>query len=177
MLSNYYILFGSQIPWKSCIKIEDSLGAFISYTFSISNAIEKYIIPQPQICPLIIDLWIIPNKTITLKHKMIKNEIGDIDERLRRNKLRFIKKVCNSNDITQTSYSMQECLWSANIRHGLKHKNVNRIVFIIDRRYRNKDYLYCYIPPSKYSKLQQNVNDILHICQVWIFLWCYLMDF
>ena len=39
--ANYYILFGQQISWNPTIKIMDSLGAFMSYTFSMSSAISS----------------------------------------------------------------------------------------------------------------------------------------
>ena len=34
--------------------------------FGMNEAIKEYIEPSPPICPLIIDLWIIPNKTILI---------------------------------------------------------------------------------------------------------------
>ena len=104
-----YILFGHQISYCPVIKIKDSLCAFISYTFAMSNAVQKYMSPSPQIYPLIIDFWIIPKSTVTVgNNKELQDEIGDIDERLREHKLRFIKKCCSDDDMIQTAFRIHE---------------------------------------------------------------------
>eukprot|EP01083_Nonionella_stella_P150733 480647_1 len=144
ILEQYHVSFGDEISFAPAIQIMDSMPAFMSYTCSMSNAIHRYMSGASGVCPLVVDLWIIPNKTIRLEDS-IHNDIGDIQRRLRCNKLRYVKECISPSDVHQTSHDMEQCI--------RKNKNANRLVFVIDRRYQNTDYLYCFVPPSKHYLL------------------------
>ena len=135
------------------LKINDSMSCFISYTYGMNAAIKEYIQPSPPRCPLIIDLWIIPNAVIDADAKHIDNKIGDIQQRLQRNKVLFITKKCKV-----------ECWASTEIANALQENNMNRVIFIIDRRYNKKqDTLYCIVPPSEYGTVINETFDLLNL--------------
>ena len=167
---NQYIkLFGSPIELTNSpnIKIMDNFAVFISYTLSMSNAIKQYVDPKPPKNKVIIDFWIIPNKTVNKDNENVAldNNIGDIELRLKNNKIVYIKKQCKSCNITLNTTKILQCLSSLEIRNELNQRDLNRVIFIIDRRYsknNNKDYLYCYIPPNEYGKIIGR-DDLLNI--------------
>ena len=137
------------------IQISDSMSAFLSYTISMSNAIKQYVDPKPPTCPLIIDFWIIPNLTIGADGPL-ENEIGDIEHRLKSNRLIYTKKACTPKNVDLNIDKIIQCLSSKDITDALQERNLNRVVFIIDRRYstivKGKDFMFCYVPPNEYSK-------------------------
>ena len=144
------------------ILIQDCFAAFLSYTLSMSNAIKQYIDPQPPIRPLIIDFWIIPNLTIGAEGPL-ENQIGDIEHRLKSNRLIYTKKTCTPKNVDLNIDKIIQCLSSKDIMDALKQRELNRVVFIIDRRLKGKDFMYCYVPPDEYAKIT-GFDDVLSIC-------------
>eukprot|EP01084_Bolivina_argentea_P003152 5876_1 len=145
--------FGRELSLSPQYKIKDDMTAFMSYVLSVNIAIKKFIEPDPPICPIIIDLWIIPNCVIDITNngKKIENTIGNIRKRLRQNKIVFVDppKKCNPQDINGFSQKILKCL--SDKQKYLKENNLNRIIFIVDRRYKQKDTMYCILPPAPYS--------------------------
>eukprot|EP01084_Bolivina_argentea_P052513 96466_1 len=169
LFDQYCSQFGGPISIVPSIKIKDNVAAFISYIFGMNAAIKQYITPQPKlICPLVIDFWIIPNGTVNVNNKneeIINNDIGNIYHRLKQNKLKYIKRKCSPN-ILQFSKHIMNCLLNKTISTQMKKHQLSRVIFIVDRRYSNKDTdsLYCILPPPEYGKIITNSSyDALNI--------------
>eukprot|EP01084_Bolivina_argentea_P087992 158852_1 len=105
--------FGQPISMNPSIKINDSMSVFISYIFGFNSAVKQYIKPEPLICPFILDLWIIPNRTIRVHNNTeteIDNDIGNILQRLKQNKVKYSKQSCVPDDISKFTKQITSCL-------------------------------------------------------------------
>ena len=148
--------------------IKDSLTAYISYTVGMNAAIKQYITPEPPICPMVIDFWIIPNRTVDVddEHKEIDNDIGNISVLLRQNKLKhFTVKTCSPNDVRRFAKQIDDSLNERQIRDNMKLLRLQRVLFIVDRRYKRVDRLYCILPPVEYGDLASSWFDVLNLSQ------------
>ena len=118
---------------KPRIKIKDSMYVFMSYIFGMNMAIRKYIEPTPSQCPLVIDFWIIPNRTVMVSgvdvEQGMDNDIGNIKKRLDQNKVTYTKKKCTADDIAMftkqiTNYFRNYLINQCDLN---KYKNLNEI--------------------------------------------------
>eukprot|EP01084_Bolivina_argentea_P022774 42356_1 len=153
------------------IKIKDSMAAFMSYIFGINAAIKQFIKPEPVICPFIVNLWIIPNRTVQIRHnneqRYIDNDIGDIKERLKQNKVTYIVKKCNPNNIDKFSNQITKCLSNRRITEVMESQKLQRIIFIVDRRFKSKDSLYCILPPPEYGQIITSSHDTIDLSHLY----------
>eukprot|EP01083_Nonionella_stella_P253520 872268_1 len=168
--NQYCASFGKPISMKPKIKIQDSIYVFISYIVGMNAAIKQYITPKPLQCPLVIDFWIIPNHTTRADHgrggvqQEIDNDIGNIKQRLDRNKVTYIKKRCYAEDTQRFTRQINHCLSAPKIQKAMKKDKICRLIFIVDRRYKKRDSLYCIVPPIEYGQFVANASyDILNL--------------
>ena len=143
--------------------IKDSLTCFVSYTVAMNAAIKTYITPEPPICPLAVDFWIIPNRTVDTEDegKEVDNEIGNISVLLRQNKLPFTVTTCSPRDVDRFAKQIDDCLNERQIRDNVKSLRLRRVLFIVDRRYKKGDKLYCILPPVEYGDVACSWFDVL----------------
>eukprot|EP01084_Bolivina_argentea_P026118 48511_1 len=163
--SQYSREFGKVMSITPDIQIKDSMAVFLSYIFGINAAIKRFMNPEPTICPFIIDFWIIPNRTVRMNNSKqydIDNDIGDIKERLKQNKLIYIAKKCNPNNIEKFSNQITKCLSNQLITTTMEYQKLHRIIFIVDRRYKKKDSLYCILPPPEYGQIITSSQDAVN---------------
>eukprot|EP01084_Bolivina_argentea_P111919 199628_1 len=175
LFKQYSCLFGKPMLLSPNIKIKDNMATFFSYIFGMNSAIKNYIKPEPPICPLIIDFWIIPNRTVQInadEEKEIDNDIGSIHQRLTLNKVTFLKHSCVPGDIENFTEQILHLLMDKTITNEMESNNLSRIIFIVDRRYNKKrkhgiDSLYCVLPPIKYGQMIPNASyDMLSFLQM-----------
>eukprot|EP01083_Nonionella_stella_P253521 872276_1 len=168
MYDQYCASFGKPMSMTPDIKIKDSIFIFISYTFGMSTAIKHYIESIPELSPLIVDFWIIPNRTASAgRQHEIDNNIGNIKQRLDHNRVAYIRKGCKADDMLSfiQKVNIMKCLFQTKIREAMHKDKIRRLIFIVDRRYnRETDTLYCIVPPPEYGHVITNASyDVLNM--------------
>merc|ERR1719474_485495 len=107
----------------------------------------------------------IPNRTVDVddEHKEIDNDIGNISVLLRQNKLTFTVKTCSPRNVRRFAKQIDDALNEHKIRDKIKLLRLHRVLFIVDRRYKKGDRLYCILPPVEYGDVASSWFDVLSL--------------